>query len=304
MEELEKKFRKIARKLSAFDIQADQAGWTLGWDDLISGNRIAPGSDLFLGKYSRQGIELIIDKFGFKNLLERRGFRDLVVRCDTRDNFRHTVRVYYGNTIDPEHLLFEMTARFQRLKPDADTALVRFVEDFNVLYIEWLMLQDPRSEFTPTRPRLPGQEHPGLGLGKEVLTLLVLMARHLKVDALLNVPEYYHTALMFSKRFLFFNPVVQATVLAVTRDLWQKYRLAVIAWGVHLGCVRETKADHVFRWQPHRQVVPLHPALRAYFSSEPYQAQIQRTLAGVHFTLDEETLRRKLAELPTPPFTL
>ncbi len=304
MEELEKKFRKIARRLSAFDIQADRAAWTLGWDDLISGNRAAPGSELFLGKYSRHGIEVIIEKFGFKHLLERRGFRDLVVHCDTQDNFRHTLRVYYGNTRDPEHLLFELNARFQRLEPDADTALVKFVDKFNVLYIEWLMLQDPKADFTPTRPRLPGQEHPGLGLGKEVLTLLILMARHLKVDALLNVPEHYHTALMFSKRFMFFNPVVQATVRAVTRDLWQKYRLAVIAWGVHLGCVKEINADHVFRWKPHRQVVPMHPALRAYFASEVYAEQVERTLKGVRFTLDEETLRRKLNTMPSPPFRL
>jgi hypothetical protein len=54
-------------------------------------------------------------------------------------------------------------------------------------------MHDPTAE--TTRPLLPGQRFPGLGLGREVASLMESMATESHVtDALLNFPFHYHNS--------------------------------------------------------------------------------------------------------------
>lgn len=83
------------------------------------------------------------------------------------------------------------------------------------LCIHWLLLQDPRAEFPRGRLPLPGQQHPGLGRGREVFELLVLMAARLGAHALDGVPAYLHTAAFFHRRMAFVMPEEEGQFLAI-----------------------------------------------------------------------------------------
>ncbi len=295
MSRIEKRFRRIAQKLTHFEIQAGiSADFDLKLDDLFTGNRPIQAGDLFLGKYSRDGINLIIQRFGFDKLLRRRGLGQLDIVVDTSDPYRHILRIFHNQKHTDDHLICEFVTHqdLLQIKDSPETGY-----NFNltrVVNIEWMTLQNPSASFTSTRPPLPGQHYPGLGLGDEVLALLILMGRHLRVDALLNVPQYYHTALMFNRRFHFLNPEMQATVQTITRDLWRRYRLSAIAWAIYYQCIVDESTSGYFVWKPEEQMVPIASRIRKYFTSAEYEQRVQATMKNMKFRLDENKLRDRL----------
>lgn len=50
-------------------------------------------------------------------------------------------------------------------------------DKYTITVIEWLCMQDPKRSFIEDRPQLPGQEHPGLKIGKKVVNLLLDLAK-------------------------------------------------------------------------------------------------------------------------------
>ncbi len=301
MSRFDRKYRRIARHISPLDIQASYDPEDKSWDDLFVGDRPAQRSDLFLGHFSSKGIKFIIERFGLDRVARHRGIRHIDVELNTDDPYKHALKIYNGIPHENDNLVMEFVAGYQMLTPTEAEESFIFPEILHVLKVEWLNLQNPAGEFTHRRPRLPGQKKPGLGMGDELFALFTLMGRYLKVDGILNVPEHYHTGLMFGRRFRFLDVRKEAIVHAVARDLWQKYRLAVIAWGSALGAIRETGSGTYFKWQPAPQIIPLKPLLRSYFSSDAYRELVEEYKAMYSFELDEETMRAMLAKMDQAP---
>ncbi len=304
MTRLFRKYRRIAKSISPLEISSNFSQEDLSWDDLFLTGAPSNTTELFLGKYSKDGIKYIIERFGLDRQARHLGIRHLSVKIDTKDPFRHIVTIYNGRSRDRDHVIMEFVARYQNLIPKDIDAEFLYTQPLRVLTVEWLLLQNPKASFTPRKPRLPGQEHPGLGLGDELLALFTLMGRHLQVDGIINVPEYYHTGLLFGKRFVFLSPYIQAQVRQVSQDLWKKYRLSVIAWASATGAIVHRETREVFKWQPRKQIIPIHSQLRQYFKSEQYQQISQNLSNKPHYTIDEEKLGAALAKMDDPPFEL
>lgn len=295
MTRLEKKFRRIAQKLTYMEFQVGLSdNMSLSLDDLFSDGKPAQRTDLFLGKYSRDGIALIIKRFGFDQLLRRRGLGKLEIALDTSDPYRHILRIYHNAQHTPDHLVCEFVTHQDVLRAKDSLEFSYKFSAIKVLNIEWMILQNPTLAFMPTRPALPGQRFPGLGVGDEVLTLLIIMGRSLSVDGLLNVPQYYHTALMFSKRFHFVNPRMQATVQTITRDLWNRHRLATIAWAIYYECLYDEVNSRYFIWEPEEQLVPVTSLVRKYFQAPEYEQRVKEAMKTMKFRLDEVKFQRAL----------
>ena len=64
-----------------------------------------------------------------------------------------------------------------------------------MLSIEWLLLQDPTKTFSKSKPQLPGQEHPGLGMLRELLEMLYQACLRLELDGLIMQTMFgaFHT---------------------------------------------------------------------------------------------------------------
>jgi hypothetical protein len=245
-----------------------------------------------------------MDRFGFYRRARNRGLRDIQVVMDTSDPFQHILRIYNGDQHGAKNLVMEFVARYQTLRPSAEHVGISFPDSLNVLKIEWLTLQNPTRSFTSRRPRLPGQEYPGLGMGDAVMALFTLMGRYLKIDGFINVPEHFHTAIMFSRRYVFLNIQHEARMRVLSRDLWQKYRLSVIAWAAELGAISERNSGEMLVWEPHKQIMPLKRSLRAYFSGAEVKAAIEAECQKLSYRLDEEKLREALAAMESPPLTV
>ncbi len=302
MNRFDKKYNRIARGISPIDLTSNFSQEDLSWDDFFTDRSSSNTTQLFLGKYSKDGIKFIMDRFGLARQARHLGIRHPSVEIDTTDPYRHRLIIYNGRERDRDHIIMEFVARYQHLTPKDIDVENEYTNQLKVLMVEWLLLQNPKSKFTHRRPRLPGQIHPGLGLGDQLFALFTIMGRHLKVDGIINVPEYYHTGLLFSKRFVFLSPFVQAQVLQVAQDLWKKYRLAVIAWASATGSIKNQETGEILSWQPRRQIIPIRSQLRQYFKSEDYVAIAGGLSDKKIYTLDEPRLREALSKMDEPPF--
>lgn len=300
MTRLYQKYRRIAKSISPMEIASDFSQKDLEWDDILFGSD-SNTSSLFLGKYSESGIELFIDKFGLGRKARQLGIRSWTVDVNTQDPFKHILTVYDGEKEDRSQIIMELVARYQSLEPKQEDSDFLYSEPLRVLMVEWLLLQNPESEFSKKRPRLPGQQHPGIGLGEELLALFSLMGRHLQVDGILNIPQYLHTGLFFGKRSLFLSPHAQVVMAKVSTDLLTHYPLWKVAWASATGSIINQESSEYYQWEPRKQLLPLQLQLKKYFRSAAYQDIAGNVRKDRIYTIDEDHLMLELRKLDRPP---
>jgi hypothetical protein len=160
-------------------------------------------------------------------------------------------------------------------------------------------MQNPLVNFSPDKPRLPGQKYPGLGMGEMVMEILTIMAGRLRTAGLLNVPEHFHNAQMYSSQFSYIDPVHEARRLAISRDLLTENTLSKVSWAIDLDCVKENNKP--FQWSGSEQVIPLDRDLKDYFSSRDYKQFVEKTTGELSYTLDQDKWKRKAGLIENIP---
>jgi acetoin utilization deacetylase AcuC-like enzyme len=157
-----------------------------------------------LGYYSQHGIEYGLHQYGILDQMRRFGYRNLRVAID-RASLGERVRVL-GEADGAEQLLAE------------EVLERRPVAGRDVLYVHWLSLRNPRTQFSERRPRLPGQDVPGLGLAREFGELFARMAKRLSLAGVAFRPAHFHTAYQGRRLMAFVDPARQGRFEALLRD--------------------------------------------------------------------------------------
>ena len=118
------------------------------------------------------------------------------------------------------HLLLE--AAFREGSADLIALGGQPADPVDLLVVQWVKEQDPTANFTADHPRLPLQDHPGLGVLRRVFRVALRIGRDLGKDGLASYPKYPHDAAIFyrSRLFLFADPAEQGRFIAMLRDLW------------------------------------------------------------------------------------
>jgi hypothetical protein len=137
---------------------------------------------------------------------------------------------------------------------------------------------------------LPGQEYPGLRLGQLAAELLTISCKRLRLAGILNVPEYFHNAQMYSKTFHFLNPELEGKRIAI-QNLLKDYRLADVSWAIDLGCMRENKSP--FKWFTSELIMPLDKDLQNYFASLEYEKSVKESKKKYNFSIDAKCWEKK-----------
>ncbi len=209
---LSARFALVSRSLSPDDL-SDSGELTA--EDLEEALGVRPGGRqrLLLGYYTASGIEHALFSYGIFEQLERLGYRHFRVGFDTA-GLGERMRLY-GEAEAEEHLLVEIILERRRVPLPAG----RGPGEAEVLYIHWLSLRNPRASFSERRPRLPGQDVPGLGLAREAGSMVARMAVRLGLAGVLIRPAHYHMAYACRHEFTFFDPRRQGRFEALVRDL-------------------------------------------------------------------------------------
>lgn len=300
MEDLEASFERVYESLSRVELQRG----AMGLDSLELQDLFKPGEGLWLGFYTAKGLEHAFAEYGFFDDLARQGFDSVRVETSTDDPDEHLLRIWSTEeSIDVP--LLELVARRDLLRPRGELAGEFGDPVIPVLTIEWLQMQNPKASFTPERPPLPGQRHPGLGVGAQVLQLLRNSCRRLGLEALVTVPAYFHNAVFYSEAFAYFDPDVQGSYLALVRDVIPQCgaSIAAASWALKWQMVTlENDGDGAFEWVHDAMVAPVSDRLVEFFASDLFQREVNEALSRDHFRVLKDVLARQLEVRGIRPF--
>ncbi len=256
------------------------------------------GSRLWLGRFHAREIERALARRGLLRGLEARGLGDWRVAVEPMEPGLEALRLYSGPP-EPHNLVAELRAREARavppfLPPGAGSRVLR---------IEWLLVQNPRAALSAERPPLPGQHHPGLGRTRQVVAELERVARLLEVEAVVAVPQSFHSAAIFHRWFHFIDPSLEGRLEALLRDL-ANYGLAECAWALIWGCVLEMPERTPAAWRPGEQALPVSERWRAYFAGGFYRRAVAQARDAARFVVDRERFLARWAARDWKPVTM
>jgi hypothetical protein len=126
-----------------------------------------------------------------------------------------------------------------------------------MLLIHWLLLSDPDRPLSIDRPRLSGQERPGLGLLPECLSLL-----------------------FYSREFRFLEQEAEGRFQAIARAL-EGIPLALASEAVQEGCPIDRANGLPILWEPAEQGMPLCDPLRLHLRSPGYRLACAEAGSGL-----------------------
>lgn len=250
---------RIARRLDTVALTTDEDDD----DPLVPEDFLVPesrASNHFLGYYSSPGIEYALRAYGLWERMEDAApsGRLEVHVLDTRE------RLQRFRVVDAEDgaLVGELRAGFE------------WRNQRQWLYVDWILSQRPGAEFPIERPPLPGQEHPGGGIGRELMEVVLLIGHRLHCDGLVGRPAYFHNAVLYQIHFGFEDPASEGLYRAI-RAAWMASGLSLgeASWAVLNGRLRDAD-DQVVRWDPAIMLAPLVPA--AEFETPAWQEEAAR----------------------------
>jgi hypothetical protein len=183
------------------------------------------------------------------------------VDLDTRQGPGQTLRIVSEDR--PDELLVELRADRSRSA----------VPGMEVITIEWLLLQNPRDEFSERRPRLPGQQHPGLGLLRDFISWLMVLCEAHGLDGVYFVAAHYHIAMQSRRLVRPLHAVDEARLRAIARAL-EGVPLSAGTSAVEEGLLVDSRTGEPLAWEPVATVVPVSRRLRARVSGPDYEAAV------------------------------
>ena len=235
---------------------------------------------LFLGRFGLADARRELEEAGVLSALRARGHADPRIRIEAGDGEDRLIVA----PAEGEESLVDLRMTEGTLPVTEPALCARGVEMLSVLVVGWLALQDPRASFTAERPRLPGQTHPGLGLGRQLYTRVLGWAAAWGKDALVNVPAYFHNARFYAPPFSFLSAAEQGRFEVLVRDLGT-LPMAVASAAVAEGRVIEEPAGQIVRWAPGHMLAPLSTAVREYAGSPEYLGAVATARAGLRFRM-------------------
>lgn len=248
---------------------------------------------LFLRNFTADALLGIMGKVKLLEHLERLGITDVRVTVDVDEYYIHYMKVYFRD-IDPEMLLLDLRLSESRFIPDRSFFENEAYNAYDMIVIEWLSAQNPlHRAFDREKPQLPGQRKPGLGILNYCFEMMYVVAREIIKDGFLDIPDHMHGAIMYSRKFKFFNPVHEGILRAMMRDLG-RYSLADISWGIITQTIIEEYKNQPQQYAPSEQIFYVSDRMRDYFRSKKYLSVYNKYYRRKRFRFEyEEMLKRR-----------
>lgn len=269
------RYRRIARRFRPSDLTTeetgDDGGFGLTETDILGDLGGAPRRTRLLGYYSPHGVELAFERTGILDRLRALGF-DPRIELDFDSPGGEMLRVYGGPGHD--EVLIEL-----RGAVDATS-----LHGFDLLRVDWLLIQNPRRRFSPGQPALPGQKHPGFGMLRDLVSLLILVCDRLGLDGLYFVPSHFHLAAQSRKYLRFVEPAHEARFRAICAAL-EGLPLGEATRAVAEGRVRD-EAGRPVEWEPSPMVLAVTERLEKHVHGDDYEAALAEAAGGYRFHLE------------------
>lgn len=260
-------------------------------DEIFSSVAGDKGTSLFLGRYSLNQVAAVLNKRNFFKDAKKRKLWPLEFDLDSSEYPLQRFRIFYEQK-KPEKMIVDLKIKEGVFHLKKKLTLDFPISECKFLFLEWLTLQNPLLKFSGEKSPLPGQKHPGLGLGKKVLDIFIYLARITRKDGLIAFPAYFHNALLFSRYLYFINPEKIGEIQAI-RETFPDVTFKQLAWIVHLNCMRDSEGKK-YEWRAEEEVYPLNKDLKRYFDSKKYRSIARESKEDLHFQVDWECFNKKM----------
>jgi GNAT superfamily N-acetyltransferase len=232
-----------------------------------------------LGRFDEKALWNELRTAGILEGLARKGHSDVSLDLEASAG-EHRLRVFGRGSRESlvDLRLSENAIVLPEDETDTDAGVL------SVLQITWLSLQDPGAPFTADKPRLPGQRHPGLGVGRALIARLLAWASGWGKDGLVNLPMYFHNASLYAAVFDFVSPRRQGRFEALRRDL-APLSLADASAAVTEERVVEHPGGRPFRWEAGEMLAPLTERARSHAGSSGYRRAAAAARDSVRFSV-------------------
>lgn len=236
-----------------------------------------------LGRFDRAEVVRRLEAAGLIDAIRRRGYRDIRTELATVGMALPHIQVH-ATRRGEEALLLDACLAETRVEADYFRRRGFLCDDVSLLLVYWVREQDPSREFTPTRPPLPLQQHPGLGVLPIAFRVVRAMAADVGSDGIACLPKLYHDAYIFfrTRLFLFLDGVEQGRFQRLMESL-SHLPLGHASLAMLDGHVRDAEGRPKL-WSPEYQVCPLSDRLTRYFHSDEYAAQVRSGMNAGGFT--------------------
>lgn len=249
-------------------------------EELLGSLGAAPrvGQQRWLGYYTRHGLEYALEAYGYLTTLRRLGFSGLRVELSGGGAGADRMKITAA-TAQGRQTLVDLLVSLRPLGFTGTASLPEELAQLRVLFVEWLELTDPRAPFTSRKPKLPGQQAPGLGMADETMQLLGRAAERLELCGVSFVPAHFHVAWMARDRFTVLDPVARGRMRAMARAV---SALPLVTASQRLGGPGLPTSDgQIVRWEPVEMVIPLDPRLARHLEEGERQAlEVEEALFG------------------------
>ncbi len=265
-------FRKIARQFEPQTVvDQEEDIFDFAEEDIYGTLMGSRASTRLLGYYSRYAVEVGLERYGILQAVRRAGYHGVKVDIEPGHPTGELVRVVSDDA--RADLLMEVVLRENReLAP------------FRLLYVEWLLMQNPRKVPAVDKPLLPGQEHPGLGALEKVVGMLLMTCERLGFDGVAFRPAHYHIAAMARTWLRFADPVLEARYLAVSHAL-EGVPLPEVTRTVAQGGVSCATTGEPYHWVSELMVLPLSEACKEAFRGREYMSAMEEASKDLEMAL-------------------
>jgi hypothetical protein len=301
MAKLRKNYEEIYQSLSRVELQKGMRSL----DQLDLGDLFDYDTDLWLGFYTEEGIEIALERYGVLDDIRKRGFKKLELEVRMDDPDEHMLRIWSALPKCGEPLL-ELVVSRNAMHFESELGDQIGQPYTPVLTVQWLLMQNPTETFAADRLPLPGQNYPGLGVGEQVMEILRNACRRLNLGGLVTIPAHFHNAAMYGVTFHYINPDAEATLRALERDLLRRLdgSLAKASWAVEWKMLVDRNSEHAepFEWFHEAMLFPISEPLTDYFKGGAYRTEVKQRRKALQFELFEDALRRNMATRGMEPF--
>lgn len=246
-------------------------------DDLHGGPLVRESENRIFGRYTRDQIEELMAWSGIFAAIEDKGYARHRVELQYLSDQDQRIFVKQGSEI-LVHIRLKLSQFRFRLHAGAP--------QYKLLYIDWLLTRHPRSRRVRADRLFPGQEVPGLGIFPHLADFITNVALGLGAKGAFNVPEYFHDALLFHRRFKFYDPAREACFRGLMRDL-HRHGAREISRAFAESRVLDQNGD-VFNWQPGEMISALDPMVEEMLWNKDYFARVVRELKRVRYSMGEK----------------
>lgn len=280
-----KKFNKKRKSLSPYTLMYEP-----NIDNFDNDFNLFENNNRFLNFYSEYGINLALKKYGIKKILKKQGFENILYKIN-KDDYTHTLSIY-NEEINSDHLISQLVITL-------DTNICFSYKNCKSMTIEWLNLQDYRKVFTKERMKLPGQRFPGLGFGLLAFELIIQIARRLNIRYMINTPNHFHNAYIYSHYFSFKNPENKACIDILISE-FEDLSLASLSWLIYNESLIELKSQKIFKWSPDIMIMPVyrHKDFNNYFKTKDYQDKYKLFLSNHAYKISIEKFYKNKDKFP------